>query len=110
VRRQGLAARARENGELVVGDGAREDTGACLVDRGCGGEANGAEKGARGGVECWSGAWPWRALVRAHAVIGMALGSSGHDTCQHCGASLRLWRVLACAGEQGEANGHGGQG
>jgi hypothetical protein len=93
----------RENGEVVDGIGACEDTGACLVDSCGGGKDHGAERGARGCVECWNGAWPVHVCGRAHDVLGMALGSSGRDVCQHCGASLRLWRVLAVVGGRGGA-------
>jgi hypothetical protein len=100
----------RENGEVVDGDGAREETGACLVDSCGGGEDHGVERGARGGVERWNGAWPVHVCGRAHDILGMALGSSGRDACRHCGAFLRPWRLVACAGEQGGAKGQGGQG
>jgi hypothetical protein len=88
-----LAAQVRENGEVVDGDRLREGTGAFLADCGCGGEAQRARMGSGGGVVRRGDRWPWRALVRAHAVIGMAwavLGatravpvgfSSGHGGC-----------------------------
>jgi hypothetical protein len=99
-----------EGGDDVDGGRARASHGACLADWRCGGKANGAERGAKGGVVRWSGAWPVHACGRAHDVLGMALGSSGRDVCQYCGASLRLWRVLAVVGGRGGAPGHLGQG
>jgi hypothetical protein len=83
----------RENDEVVDGDGAREDTGACLVGCREGGEAHDAERGARGGVvrrgdRCTarvrgalttSSEWPWAVLgARCLTRAGFLSGDGGH--------------------------------
>jgi hypothetical protein len=70
--RPGLRRRSRENGDGVDGDRRREDTGPCQAGSGYGGDAQGAERGSRGGAERRGDGWPWRApadtLRRVHAV------------------------------------------
>jgi hypothetical protein len=71
ARRRGLAAQVRRRGDDVGGGGPRASNGACLAGSGRGGEAQGAERGARGCAGRRGGRWPWRVCGRVHAVIGM---------------------------------------
>jgi hypothetical protein len=79
----------RENDEVVDGDGAREDTGACLVGCRDDGEAHGAERGARGVVVQRGDRCSARVRGRAHDVLGMALGTTRAI-------------VVVCISDQGE--------
>jgi hypothetical protein len=52
---------------------------------------------------CWSGAWPWRALVRAHAVIGMvwaALGATRASSVGYFSGNGGHWWMQGIKGKQ----------
>jgi hypothetical protein len=71
-------SRPRRSRVSFSGGGGRGSwSGGCLAASRCRGDAQGVESGSRARARWWRGAWPWRALVHAHAGIGMVWAALG---------------------------------